>query len=88
MPEPDVVTGWRDGATHVAGLTIRMAPGWHTYWRAPGDAGIPPDFNWSGSANVRDVRVHFPVPEVFEDNGLRSIGYMDQVTFPLLVRPL
>ena len=86
LARADVVTGWRDGATHVSGLTIRMAQGWHTYWRAPGDAGIPPSFNWSGSSNVAGVAVQFPVPEVLEQYGTRSIGYTDEVTFPLMIR--
>ena len=83
----ELVTGWRDGAMHVAGLDIRLAPGWKTYWRAPGDAGIPPSFNWSGSKNIKSVRVQFPVPEVMDQNGVRSIGYHDGVTFPLWIEP-
>ncbi len=80
-------TGWRQGDTHVAGLTILLAPGWKTYWRAPGDAGIPPRFNWSGSENIHSVDVQFPVPEVMDQNGVRSIGYHDGVTFPLWIEP-
>ena len=82
----DLNVGWRDGPTHVAGLTIHLAPGWKTYWRVPGEAGIPPAFNWSGSSNVAAVRVHFPVPRVFEQGGIRGVGYVGQVTFPLSVR--
>ena len=82
----EIAPGWREGQTHVAGLTIRLAPGWKTYWRAPGDAGIPPAFNWSGSSNVAGVRVQFPVPSVFNQSGMRSLGYFDQVTFPLHIR--
>ncbi|MCV6594013.1 MAG: protein-disulfide reductase DsbD family protein [Silicimonas sp.] len=82
-----LVPGWRDDATHVAGLTLQVAPGWHTYWRAPGDAGIPPSFNWSGSRNLAHVEVRYPVPEVYHANGTRSIVYHDQVTFPLIVTP-
>ncbi len=63
-----------------------MAKGWHTYWRAPGDSGIPPSFNWSGSSNVAAVGVGFPVPEVLDQYGMRSIGYTDEVTFPLVIR--
>jgi len=81
-----IVPGWRDAdGRHIAGLSIRLAPGWKTYWRAPGEGGIPPSFNWSGSSNIADVDVHYPVPEVFNQNGLRSIGYKDSVLFPLLI---
>ena len=81
-----IVPGWRDDqGRHVAGLSIQLAPGWKTYWRSPGEGGIPPLFNWSGSSNVDGVDVHYPVPEVFDQNGLRSIGYRNSVLFPLLI---
>jgi DsbC/DsbD-like thiol-disulfide interchange protein len=76
--------GWREhDGTHVAGLTVHLAPGWKTYWRAPGEGGIPPRFNWSGSQNVEGALVHFPVPEVSVINGIRTIGYTEAVTFPI-----
>lgn len=88
LAEVTIVPGWRDAeGMHVAGLSIRLAPGWKTYWRAPGDGGIPPLFNWSGSTNLTDVEVRFPVPEVFDLNGVRTIGYKVGVLFPLLIRP-
>ncbi len=67
----------------MAGLQLTLAPGWHTYWRAPGDAGIPPHFDWSGSENLSAVQVHWPTPEVFDLNGMRSIGYVDQIVLPI-----
>ena len=83
-----VLPGWREAdGTHIAALALDLAPGWKTYWRAPGDAGIPPRFDFSGSKNVDGVRSHWPVPEVFWQNGLRSIGYEDQVVIPLMVTP-
>jgi DsbC/DsbD-like thiol-disulfide interchange protein len=84
----EVLEGWRDAdGRHYAALSIRLAPGWKTYWRTPGTAGIPPVFDWAASDNVEDVTVAFPVPNVFEQNGMTSIGYADQVVFPLIVRP-
>ncbi|MGI9395658.1 MAG: protein-disulfide reductase DsbD domain-containing protein, partial [Boseongicola sp.] len=84
----EVLEGWRDDGRHYAALSIRLAPGWKTYWRTPGAAGIPPVFDWAASENVADVIVAFPVPRVSELNGLRSIGYTDRVVFPLAVRPI
>lgn len=88
LAEVQVIPGWRktDG-THVAGVSVRVAKGWRTYWRAPGDSGIPPSFNWSGSKNLSGATVYYPVPQVFEYYGLRSVGYKDQVTFPVYFRP-
>ena len=70
--------GWQmQNGHHMAGLSLQLAPDWKTYWRAPGEAGIPPLFDWSGSTNVQSVRVHWPSPVVFHLNGMQTIGYHD-----------
>ncbi|MEL6689335.1 MAG: protein-disulfide reductase DsbD domain-containing protein [Pseudomonadota bacterium] len=80
----EVLPGWKEpGMEHIAALRLSLAPGWKTYWRAPGDAGIPPMFDWTGSSNVAEVRPHWPVPEIFNQNGMRSIGYENEVVIPL-----
>lgn len=82
----EVLPGWRtDAGEHIAGLRITLEPGWKTYWRAPGDGGIPPRFSFQGSDNITGVAPHWPVPQVFRQNGLNSIGYHDTVVFPLTV---
>jgi len=68
-------------------LDLTLAPGWKTYWRAPGDAGIPPSFDWSGSENLGAVAVHWPAPRVFDSYGLRTIGYADRLVLPLEMTP-
>ena len=84
----DLLPGWRapDG-THMAALRVRLGEGWKTYWRAPGDAGIPPAIDWSGSRNLGAVSYHWPVPEVFEQNGMRTIGYQHELILPIRVTP-
>lgn len=88
LVQAEVLPGWQtpDG-TRMAGLRLRLAPGWKTYWRAPGDAGIPPVFDWSASTNVRAARIHWPAPHVFTSNGLRSIGYAGEVVLPVELEP-
>lgn len=83
-----LLEGWRqpDG-THVAAVEIRLAPGWHTYWRAPGEAGIPPEFDWSGSRNLAGVRYEWPTPLVFDTYGMPTIGYEGELVLPVLLRP-
>lgn len=76
-----------ENGTHMAGLDLVLAPGWKTYWRSPGDAGIPPSFDWSGSQNVKSVRLHWPAPEVFQLNGMQTIGYRDRLVLPVEVTP-
>ncbi|MCF2904727.1 hypothetical protein L0666_06990 [Octadecabacter sp. CECT 8868] len=82
--ELEVLPGWRtDNGTHMAGLQLQLADGWKTYWRAPGDGGIPPRFGWQGSQNLTGAAFHWPVPEVFDQNGMRSIGYSQSVVIPV-----
>jgi len=69
-----------------AGIEIKLDPGWHTYWRDPGDSGAPPSFDFSGSENVKSVNVLWPAPERFPDGaGGNSIGYHNHVVLPLHV---
>lgn len=83
-----LLTGWRtEAGAHMAALRITLAPGWKTYWRAPGEGGIPPRFDWSGSDNLTSVTTHYPVPQVFDQNGMRSVGYEGIVVFPLAFMP-
>jgi len=86
--ELSVLQGWRTAkGTHMAALRIQLQPGWKTYWRAPGDGGIPPQFDWSGSKNIRQVQFHWPSPKVAYVNGLRTIGYSDEVIIPIEFSP-
>jgi DsbC/DsbD-like thiol-disulfide interchange protein len=70
-----------------AGLDIRLAPGWHAYWRMPGDGGLAPVMDWSDSVNLKDVTVQWPVPRRFSDAGLQSFGYTGAYILPLTVTP-
>ena len=58
----------KDGTLH-AGIEIRLDQGWKTYWRYPGDSGIPPQFDFSASENVKAVTVLWPAPQRFDDGG-------------------
>ncbi|WP_353474526.1 protein-disulfide reductase DsbD family protein [Salipiger sp. H15] len=78
--------GWRlPNGDHMAALHLRLAPGWKTYWRAPGEAGIPPVFDWSGSDNVARVTALWPTPHVFRQSGARSVGYKGELVLPLRI---
>jgi DsbC/DsbD-like thiol-disulfide interchange protein len=74
-------------ATIRAGIEMRLAPGWKTYWRYPGDSGIPPRFDFTKSRNVKSVTVRWPAPQRLADEAGTSIGYKHDVTFPLDVVP-
>src|SRR6201996_6277062 len=82
-------TAKADDATFVrAGLEIKLDRDWHTYWRDPGDSGVPPTLDFSGSDNVKAVTTLWPAPQRFPDGaGGNSIGYLDHVVLPLHVTP-
>ena len=69
-----------------AGVEIRLDAGWKTYWREPGDSGVPPTFDFAGSDNVKSVTVLWPAPERFPDGaGGNSIGYVGRIVLPLRI---
>ena len=81
-----LLQGWTtDSGSRMAAFSVTLAPGWKTYWRSPGDAGIPPLFDWSASENLASVRYHWTTPEVFRTAGYLSIGYHDAMMLPLEV---
>lgn len=70
-------------------LEAKLADGWKTYWRSPGDAGAPPQFDWPADANpnLAQTELQFPVPERHMMSGLETIGYGGHVVFPLTITP-
>ncbi|EBA02610.1 hypothetical protein RB2150_10389 [Rhodobacterales bacterium HTCC2150] len=83
-----VLPGWRlANGNHMIGVELTLAEGWKTYWRNPGDAGIPPEFNLSRSKNLAGFATHWPTPNIYEDYGTMAIGYKDRVVFPIELSP-
>lgn len=70
-------------ATVPAGVEVAMDPGWKTYWRSPGDAGLPPALDWAGSANLKAATLSYPAPERLTLLGIQTFGYHGDVVFPL-----
>lgn len=87
-PGMRLLSGWQapDGS-RVAAIEITVAPGWHTYWRVPGEAGIPPRFDWSGSRNLAGVSYVWPRPIRFETAGMQTFGYKQKLVLPVRLRP-
>jgi DsbC/DsbD-like thiol-disulfide interchange protein len=81
-----LLAGSRSGAVLLGGVAFQLEPGWKTYWRTPGDSGVPPHFDFSRSDNVDAVTVLWPAPSKFPDGaGGHSLGYHDQVVLPLRI---
>ncbi len=70
------------GATVDAGLEFRLAPGWHGYWRTPGDAGLPPVIDWSGSENIGREELAWPAPTRLVVEGLQNSVYEGAFVLP------
>lgn len=68
-----------------AGLALDLAEGWKTYWRSPGEVGLPPKVDWSASRNIADVTFLWPAPERFTAFGIENFGYHDEVVFPVQI---
>src|SRR6266850_696621 len=81
-----LLAGSRSGTVLLGGVAIQLQPGWKTYWRTPGDSGVPPRFDFSKSDNIEAVTVLWPAPTKFDDGaGGYSLGYHDQVVLPLRI---
>jgi DsbC/DsbD-like thiol-disulfide interchange protein len=74
-------------ATLRAGIEIKLQPGWKTYWRYPGDSGVPPRFDFSHSENLAAATVLYPAPHLYADETGNSLGYKGGVVFPLRLTP-
>ncbi len=68
-----------------AGVEISLKGEAHTYWRNPGDGGLPPTFDFSGSKNLKSYKVAFPAPTRSGDPGSQIFGYKREVIFPLTI---
>ncbi|GAC1618791.1 MAG: protein-disulfide reductase DsbD family protein [Bradyrhizobium sp.] len=81
-----LLAGSRSGAVLLGGIAFQLQPGWKTYWRTPGDSGVPPRFDFSKSENIEAVTVLWPAPATFDDGaGGHSFGYHDQIILPLRI---
>src|ERR1700742_4006042 len=83
-----LLAGSRSGAVLLGGIAFQLEPGWKTYWRTPGDSGVPPRFDFFKSDKVEAVTILWPAPSKFDDGaGGHSLGYHDQVVLPLRIVP-
>ncbi|NRB20890.1 MAG: hypothetical protein HRU33_25980 [Rhodobacteraceae bacterium] len=84
LVEIEVLDGGRtDRGTYMGALRLTLQAGWKTYWRSPGDTGIPPSFDWRGSSNIESLAIIWPTPEVTMTSGYQTIGYQDQLVLPI-----
>src|SRR5437762_14004332 len=68
------------GKPFSVGLLLRMAPGWHTYWKYSGDAGLPTEIKWNLPPGWKFGEIQWPIPLKTNDPGdIQTYGYQDEV---------
>lgn len=83
-----LLPGWTTPeGTRMAALELVLEPGWKTYWRSPGDTGLPPRFDWDGSSNLGQITFRWPAPEAIDSDGAVTLGYHDRLVLPFEVVP-
>jgi DsbC/DsbD-like thiol-disulfide interchange protein len=82
-----LIAGGEAGPERLAGIEIVLDDGFKTYWRNPGDAGLPPRFDWSGSSNAAAIDLRWPYPSRRDDAGGVTYGYGERVVLPVRVTP-
>jgi thiol:disulfide interchange protein DsbD len=68
------------GQKFTAGLHLRMAPGWHTYWQYPGDSGLAPKIEWNLPPGFSAGAIQWPLPgKIVEPGDIVTYGYKDEM---------
>ena len=80
------ITKAGDNPNLYLGLEYKLQEGWKTYWHTPGDGGFPQSLEWNKSTNIDSLEILWPLPTQFEILGLKSIGYKEEVIFPLKIK--
>jgi thiol:disulfide interchange protein len=76
------------GKPFTVGLLLRMAPGWHTYWKFPGDAGIPTELKWKLPPGWKTGEIQWPIPlKLREPGDIQIYGYHDEVLLMQEITP-
>jgi thiol:disulfide interchange protein DsbD len=71
------------GEASDAGLYFKLEPGWHIYWKNPGDAGLPPQVQWTLPSGITAGPLQFPAPKRLPIGPLMDFGFEDEVLLPL-----
>ena len=77
--------GLQSGKPVWLGLRIEHAPHWHTYWKNPGDSGLPTTFEWKLPAGLEAGAIEWPTPQRYAIGPLMNYGYENQLLLPVPV---
>jgi len=79
------VSSVQPGLEFLLGVQLSMQPGWHTYWRNPGDSGAPIKLSWQVPEGIAIDQIGWPIPERIAYGPLTNLGYHDKVVIPFKV---
>jgi thiol:disulfide interchange protein DsbD len=75
------------GRPFYVGLQMKMRRGWHTYWKNPGDSGMPLRIAWNLPDGFSAGSIEWPTPERIHESTLMSYGYSREVLIPIEITP-
>src|SRR6266403_1198357 len=76
------------GKPFSVGLLLRMAPGWHTYWKYSGDAGLPTELKWKLPPGWKIGELQWPIPlKTIDPGDIQTYGYVDEVLLMQEIAP-
>ncbi len=76
------------GKPFTVGLLLRMAPGWHTYWKFSGDAGLPTELKWKLPAGWKVGEIQWPIPlKTIDPGDIQTYGYENEVLLMQEITP-
>jgi len=81
------VGGITPGAPFTVAIRMRMRPGWHVYWRNPGDSGLPPGMAWSLPPGFSAGPIAWPAPERIPVGAMMNFGYAGAIDLLVRVTP-
>ena len=82
----EYIHGWTENSHNTQGaIHFKLSPGWKTYWKNPGPLGVRPIFDWTQSQNIETIEFLWPTPDIFEQYGVKIIGYKDHLTIPIKI---
>jgi thiol:disulfide interchange protein DsbD len=71
------------GKPALVGLKLRMEPHWHTYWKNPGDSGLPTTLSWTLPDGVKAGDIQWPTPHKLPIGPLLNYGYEGTLLLPV-----
>ena len=88
LADARILPGWtQSDGSRMGAIEFQLEPGWKTYWRNPGDSGLPPDFDWTGSGNLAGLTLHWPAPEAIPSGDGMALGYHGRLVLPFTAQP-